>query len=149
MNKKNIPNVTIYTDGACDPNPGQGGWAALILFSDLQKEITGQEGHSTNNRMELMAAIKALQVLQTPSHVKFFTDSQYLKLGVEEWMPNWIKRGWKRKAGKVANIDLWQELNIESQKHLIEWNWVRGHSGDPHNERVNLLAQRSIHTRII
>jgi ribonuclease HI len=144
MLKQNLPEVIIYTDGACDPNPGSGGWAAILKFQKKIKEITGSENPSTNNRMELIAAIQALNALEVAHNVNLYTDSKYLKLGIEEWMPNWIDRGWKRKGGKLANIELWQKLHEISQKHTIKWHWLKGHTGDEHNERVNRLAQRAI-----
>ena len=144
MIRKDKPDVLIYTDGACDPNPGPGGWAALILFGIHRKEMTGSEEFTTNNRMELMAALKALEAMTKPQQVSLFTDSQYLHLGITEWMPAWIKRGWRRKGGQLANIELWQALQKEVQKHQIEWHWVKGHAGNPNNERVNWLAQKAI-----
>jgi ribonuclease HI len=144
MLKSNLPEVIIYTDGACDPNPGSGGWAAILLFQTTKKEIRGSESPSTNNRMELIAAIQALRILEVPHTVNLYTDSKYLKLGIEEWMPTWINRGWKRKGGKLANIDLWQSLHEISQRHIIKWHWLKGHAGDENNERVNRLAQKAI-----
>ena len=141
---ENIPEATIFTDGACDPNPGSGGWAAILIFQKTKKEIKGSERTTTNNRMELMAAIQALKVLEVEYNVKLYTDSKYLQLGIEEWMPNWIKRGWKRKGGKLANIELWQSLQLLSKKHSIEWHWLKGHAGNVNNERVNWLAQKAI-----
>jgi ribonuclease HI len=141
---EDLPIVTIYTDGACDPNPGSGGWAAILIFQKNKKEIKGSESSTTNNRMELMAAIKALKTLKVAHQVKLFTDSQYLQLGIEEWMSNWIKRGWKRKGGKLANIELWKSLYEISKKHSIEWHWLKGHAGNVFNERVNWLAQQAI-----
>jgi ribonuclease HI len=141
---ESLPEVTIYTDGACDPNPGSGGWAAILIFQKTKKEIKGSENPTTNNRMELMAAIQALKVLEVAHNVKLYTDSKYLQLGIEEWMPNWIKRGWKRKGGKLANIELWQSLYALSKKHQIEWHWIKGHAGNRFNERVNWLAQQAI-----
>jgi ribonuclease HI len=144
MLKPNLPEVIIYTDGACDPNPGSGGWAAILLFEKTKKEIKGSESPSTNNRMELIAAIQALNTLEVAHKVNLYTDSKYLKLGIEEWMPNWINRGWKRKGGKLANIELWQSLHVISQKHNIKWHWLKGHAGEQYNERVNWLAQKAI-----
>ena len=144
MIRTDIPEVLIYTDGACDPNPGPGGWAALLLSGRHRKEIVGSEKFTTNNRMELMAALKALETLTEPHQVSLFTDSQYLHLGITEWMPTWIKRGWRRKSGRLANVEVWQALQQEIQKHQIDWNWVKGHAGDPLNERVNWLAQKAI-----
>jgi ribonuclease HI len=136
--------VTIYTDGACDPNPGPGGWAALLRFGDREKILTGSDLHTTNNRMELTAAIEALKALNRPCSVDFFTDSEYLRRGITEWLPNWRARNWKRKRGALANIDLWQELDAAVQEHDIEWHWVRGHAGDRDNRRVDLLARQAI-----
>lgn len=140
----NLPKVTIYTDGACDPNPGPGGWAALLLHRDREQTLTGSEKQTTNNRMELTAAIEALKTLKRPSQVEFFTDSQYLRSGITEWIPNWRARNWRRKGGKLANVDLWQALDKQIQPHHINWHWVRGHSGDQNNQRVDNLARNSI-----
>ena len=139
-----LPHVTIYTDGACDPNPGPGGWAALLKFSSAEKILTGKASDSTNNRMELTAAIQALEALNRPCQVAFHTDSEYVKKGITEWMPRWKARNWRRKGGKLANIDLWQALDRAIQPHEIEWRWVRGHSGDPDNNRVDRLARKAI-----
>jgi ribonuclease HI len=136
--------VTIYTDGACDPNPGPGGWAALVIFKEEEQVLTGSEPQTTNNRMELTAAIEALKALKQPSWVEFFTDSQYLRLGITEWIPNWRARNWRRKGGKLANVDLWQALDKSIQDHQINWHWVRGHSGDRNNQRVDRLARSVI-----
>jgi ribonuclease HI len=136
--------VTIYTDGACDPNPGPGGWAALLIFSKREQVFTGSEMQTTNNRMELTAAIEALKALNQPSQIEFFTDSQYLRLGITEWIPNWRARNWRRKGGKLANVDLWQALDKKILTHQINWHWVRGHSGDRNNQRVDRLARGSI-----
>src|SRR5512137_3056087 len=106
----NLPHVTIYTDGACEPNPGPGGWAALLLFGMREKELSGKEAGTTNNRMELTAAVQALIALKEPCRVDFYTDSEYLRRGISEWLPEWRRRGWKRKSGKLANTDLWQTL---------------------------------------
>lgn len=139
-----LPRVKIYTDGACDPNPGPGGWAALLLFDRREVIITGAEKDTTNNRMELTGAIQALVALERPSSIDFRTDSQYLRRGITEWMPNWRARNWRRKGGKLANVDLWQALDKATQGHEIEWNWVRGHSGDRNNQRVDQLAREAI-----
>lgn len=139
-----LPQVFIYTDGACDPNPGPGGWAALLRFKDREKILTGSDPETTNNRMELTAAIEALNALKQPCRVDFYTDSNYLKLGITEWMPAWRKRNWRRKGGKLANVDLWQALEEAIQRHEINWNWVRGHAGDRNNERVDKLAREAI-----
>lgn len=137
-------SVVIYTDGACDPNPGHGGWAAIIMRDGKIKELSGFENPSTNNRMELMAAIQALSSLQVPYSIDLYTDSEYLRLGIEKWMEGWLKRGWKRKQGKLANQELWQELHQLNQKHQVRWHWVKGHAGDRYNQRVNYLAQKAI-----
>jgi ribonuclease HI len=137
-------SVVIYTDGACDPNPGHGGWAAIVMRDGKIKELSGFENSSTNNRMELMAAIQALSSLHGSSNIDLYTDSEYLRLGIDKWMEGWVKRGWKRKQGKLANQDLWQELNQLNEKHQVKWHWVKGHAGDKYNQRVNYLAQRAI-----
>jgi ribonuclease HI len=139
-----LPRVTIYSDGACDPNPGPGGWAALLISGEHQKTLTGSDPNTTNNRMELTAAIEALNALNAPCQVEFFTDSEYLKRGITEWLPRWRERGWRRKGGNLANADLWKALDAAIHRHAIEWRWVRGHAGDPYNTRVDLLARRAI-----
>ncbi len=140
------PIVTIYTDGGCRPNPGPGGWGAILIYGDHERELSGSEADTTNNRMELTAAIKALRVLKTPCVVHLHTDSEYLKLGITEWLPNWLRRGWRRgKGGQgVKNRDLWEELAALAEQHDIHWHWVRGHAGDVYNERVDRLANRAI-----
>lgn len=140
------PLVTIYTDGACDPNPGPGGWAAVLLYRGAEKVLTGSERHTTNNRMELQAAISALEALGGSTRVQLHTDSEYLKRGVTEWLSRWIARGWlKSDKRPVLNVDLWQRLHALTLRHDIEWHWVRGHSGDPQNERVDRLAHQAAH----
>ncbi len=142
-----MDEYVIYTDGGCDPNPGPGGWAALILHAGRRKEISGAEMHSTNNRMELTAAIEALRALPDPARVELYTDSQYLMRGITEWMPKWLAKNWRGTNGPVANKDLWQELLEESSRHTIRWKWVKGHAGNPENERVDQLcslARRSL-----
>jgi ribonuclease HI len=136
-----LPHVTIYTDGACEPNPGPGGWAALLLFGKHEKVLSGAETHTTNNRMELTAAVKALDALTQSCSVDFYTDSEYLRRGITEWLPDWRRRGWKRKTGKLANIDLWQALEAALVSHNISWHWVQGHAGDRYNQRVDSLAR--------
>jgi ribonuclease HI len=138
------PRVLIYTDGACDPNPGPGGWAALLKFGKNEKVLTGSETRTTNNRMELTAAIQALHSLDSPCEIEFYTDSEYLKRGITEWLPTWRRRNWRRKGGALANVDLWQALDSALQAHSIHWHWVRAHAGHPDNERVDRLARRSI-----
>ena len=142
--EKNQKTVIIYTDGACNPNPGPGGWAALLRYGKNKKEIYGSSRQTTNNRMELIAAIKALNALKFPSKVEFYTDSNYLKRGITEWLPNWRARNWHRKGGKLANIDLWKALDKAIQPHKIEWHWVKGHAGNRDNQRVDYLARKAI-----
>jgi ribonuclease HI len=143
-----LPKVTIYTDGACSGNPGPGGWGALLRSANStgthEKELSGGEAQTTNNRMELTAALQALQALKQPCQVDLFTDSEYLKRGVTEWMAGWRRRGWKRKEGELANADLWQALDQAIQRHQISWHWVRGHVGHRDNERVDALAKAAI-----
>ncbi len=139
--------VEIYTDGACKGNPGPGGWGALMIFGDVEKELCGGEKNTTNNRMELMAAIEALAALKRPCQVVLTTDSQYVRKGITEWMTNWKKRGWKTAAKKpVKNADLWKTLDAENSRHQVEWKWVKGHSGHPGNERADDLANKGIET---
>lgn len=139
-----LPSVTIYTDGACDPNPGPGGWAALLRYGDHEKVLSGSEGQTTNNRMELTAAIQALKELKEPCRVRLYTDSEYVKRGITEWMPKWLERNWRRKGGALANVDLWKKLDAAMAPHQIKWVWVRGHSGDRDNQRVDRLARQAI-----
>lgn len=139
-----LPRVTIYSDGACIPNPGPGGWAVLLRSGENEKVLTGSEAYTTNNRMELMAALQGLQSLNQPCQVDFYTDSQYLHLGIDEWLPRWRARNWKRKAGELANVDLWQALDSAIRRHEIHWHWVRGHAGNQDNERVDRLARQAI-----
>jgi ribonuclease HI len=139
------PVVEIYTDGACDPNPGPGGWAAILRFGKHEKVLTGCEVQSTNNRMELTAAVEALRTLTHGCRVSLYTDSEYLKRGITEWLASWRRRNWRRKEGKLANVELWQALDAEAQKHEIEWHWVKSHSGHPENQRVDRLARAAIH----
>ena len=138
-------DVTIYTDGACDPNPGLGGWGAIVIERGKETILKGHERESTNNRMELTAALQAIRSVSGKSKkVVIYTDSQYLKNGIEEWMPNWIARNWRRKGGKLANVELWQELAKEIENHTITWKWVRGHAGHRYNERVDRIAKAAI-----
>jgi ribonuclease HI len=137
--------VEIFTDGACRGNPGPGGWGALLRYGDKTKELYGAETETTNNRMELMAAIKGLQALKRRSEVSITTDSQYVRQGITEWIHGWQQRGWKTANKKpVKNADLWQLLLTETKKHEIQWYWVKGHSGHAENERVDQLANRAI-----
>jgi len=142
-----IPHVVIYTDGACHPNPGPGGWAALLRSGNQEKKLTGHHPDTTNNRMELTAAVQALQALNRPSRVDLYTDSEYLRRGITEWLPGWKKRGWKRKGGALANQDLWQALEAALANHDITWHWVRGHAGNRDNQRVDRLARQAIRER--
>ncbi len=139
-----LPHVKIYTDGACEPNPGPGGWAALLLYGTHEKVLSGSDAHTTNNRMELTAAVQALDALTQSVRVDLYTDSEYLRRGIAEWLPEWRRRGWKRKGGKLANIDLWQALEAALSQHEISWHWVRGHSSDRSNQRVDALARRAM-----
>jgi ribonuclease HI len=143
-----LPQVTIYTDGACDPNPGPGGWAALLRSGKHEKTLTGSDPATTNNRMELTAAIRVLQALKGPSRVDLYTDSEYLKRGISEWLPRWRARNWRRKGGALANVDLWQELEAAMQPHEVRWHWVRGHAVDRDNQRVDRLARQAIRRKI-
>lgn len=141
-----LPEVTIYTDGGADPNPGTGGWGAVLIdeATERVKELSGGEPHTTNNRMELTAAIRALEALKQRCRVRLFTDSQYLKKGITEWLPGWIARGWKRKDGELQNEDLWRRLAELIRQHEIQWGWVRGHAGHRWNERADRLATQEI-----
>jgi ribonuclease HI len=139
-----LPQVRIYTDGACEPNPGPGGWAALLLFGKHEKVLTGAEARTTNNRMELTAAVQAMNALAEPCNVDFFTDSEYLRRGITEWLPDWRQRGWKRRSGKLANIDLWQALEASLRGNNITWHWIRGHAGNIFNQRVDSLARKAM-----
>jgi ribonuclease HI len=139
------PEVVIHTDGACKGNPGPGGWGALLQFGDHRKELRGGETMTTNNRMELTAAIQALAALNRPCLVHLHTDSQYVRNGITEWLPQWKLRGWKTADRKpVKNADLWLQLEAQIGRHLVHWHWVKGHSGDPGNERADQLANLGI-----
>jgi ribonuclease HI len=137
--------VEIFSDGACRGNPGPGGWGALLRYKGHEKLLSGGEAHTTNNRMEMMAAIQALESLRRPCKVRVTTDSQYLHKGITEWLAGWKRRGWKT-AGKkpVKNADLWERLDQALARHEVEWHWVRGHSGHPENERADQLATQAI-----
>ena len=137
--------VIIYTDGACKGNPGPGGWGVFLRYKQHEKELCGGEHETTNNRMELMAAIMALEGLNQSSSVKLHTDSKYVLQGITEWMDNWKKRGWKTSAKKpVKNEDLWRRLDAAIEKHQINWVWVKGHSGDHGNEKADMLANKGV-----
>jgi ribonuclease HI len=137
-----MKQVEIHTDGACLGNPGPGGWAALLRHGSTERELVGGEVDTTNNRMELMAAIAGLEALKSACEVVLHTDSQYVKKGIGEWMPSWIRRGWKTAGGDpVKNRDLWERLSAANTRHQVPWKWVRGHSGNVDNERVDQLAR--------
>lgn len=137
--------IEIYTDGACRGNPGLGGWGALLIYGDTRRELFGGEVDTTNNRMELTAAIKALEALKRPCELTLYTDSQYVRQGITQWIDNWKKRNW-RTANKqaVKNQDLWQQLDELVSQHQVHWMWVKGHAGNPGNERADQLANRGI-----
>ena len=138
-------HVEVYTDGACKGNPGIGGWGAWLRNGGNETELFGGERHTTNNRMELLAVIEALSTLSPPANVRLHTDSQYVQKGISEWIHSWKRRGWRTSDGKpVKNVDLWQRLDAVSARHKIEWVWVRGHAGDPGNERADQLASRGV-----
>ena len=137
--------VEIFTDGACSGNPGPGGFGALLRYGDAEKEISGCEKYTTNNRMEMRAVIEALRRLKRPSHVMLYTDSQYVMKGMTQWIEGWVRKNWMNSQKKpVLNKDLWQELLQLSRLHRIEWKWVRGHHGHPENERCDQLARESL-----
>lgn len=141
--------VDIFTDGACRGNPGPGGWAAILRYGDSEREISGAEAETTNNRMEMMAAIRALETLTRPIPVRLHTDSQYLKNGITVWIKDWKRRGWKTADRKpVKNVDLWQRLEAAIAAHRVRWHWVRGHSGHPENSRADQLARAAIETML-
>jgi len=138
------PEVVVYTDGACFGNPGPGGWGVILRYGTHEKTLSGGEKDTTNNRMELRAALEALRALTEPCQVTLYTDSEYLKKGITEWMPGWKRRNWRRKGGQLANVDLWMKLDEEIQRHEINWRWVRGHAGHVMNNRVDKLAKGAI-----
>jgi ribonuclease HI len=137
--------AVIYTDGACSGNPGPGGWGAVMTYGDTKKELHGGDPATTNNRMELMAAIQALESLSRPVKVHMYTDSKYVLDGITKWLPGWQRNGWKTAARQpVKNVDLWQRLVAAMAPHQVNWTWVRGHNGDPGNERADELARQGI-----
>ncbi len=139
-----MKQVEIHTDGACLGNPGPGGWGALLRHGRSERELSGGEAGTTNNRMELLAAIMALEALTQACAVQLHTDSQYVQKGISEWLPNWLRRGWKTAAGApVKNQDLWQRLQAAAARHQVDWRWVKGHAGHVDNERVDQLARRA------
>ena len=136
--------IEAHTDGACLGNPGPGGWGVLLRYGARERELSGGEPDTTNNRMELMAAIMALETLTEPCELTLHTDSKYVQQGISEWLPNWIRRGWKTAGGAaVKNQDLWERLDAAAKRHRIDWRWVKGHNGDPDNERVDGLARNA------
>lgn len=140
-----MADVEIFTDGACRGNPGPGGWGALLRMGAHEKELYGAEPGTTNNRMELTAAIRALEALNRPCDVVLTTDSEYVRKGITEWLPQWKRRGWRTAAKQpVKNVDLWQRLETAAARHRVEWRWIRGHTGHPENERADALANRGI-----
>ena len=141
------PRVVVHTDGACSGNPGPGGWGAILAFGDHEKELKGGEAHTTNNRMELMAAISALEALKRPCLVDIHTDSQYLRQGITSWIHGWKRNGWKTADKKpVKNVDLWKRLDAALGEHDVRWHWVKGHNDHPGNDRADALANRGVET---
>ena len=139
------PAVEIFTDGACRGNPGPGGWGAILRYGEVEKELSGGDPATTNNRMEMTAAIAGLEALKRPCRVRLYTDSQYLRDGIMQWLAGWKARGWRTADKKpVKNVDLWQRLDAAAAPHQIEWLWVRGHAGHPENERVDALARAAV-----
>ena len=138
-----MKRVEIFTDGACSGNPGAGGWGAILRYNDVEKELSGGEAETTNNRMELMAVIMALRALKEPCNISLYTDSRYVMDGIEKWIYNWKQTGWKtaNKKSPVKNVELWQELDALRSKHEIRFVWVKGHAGHPENERCDALAR--------
>lgn len=142
-----VEKVTVYTDGSCQPNPGPGGWAAIIVEAGKETILKGHEAHTTNNRMEMIAALEALRTIDRSKKVSIYTDSQYLRNGVEVWLRNWKAKNWKRKGGALANVDLWKSLAEEIDQRKITWHWLKGHNGHPYNERADRLAQQMLRTK--
>ena len=140
-----VERIAIYSDGACKGNPGPGGWGALLVWGPHRKEIFGGEPETTNNRMEMTAVIRALELVKKPSDIEVHTDSQYVQKGISEWLPGWKKRAWRTAGGQpVKNQDLWLALDRLAQTHHIEWKWVKGHAGHPENERADWLANQGV-----
>lgn len=140
-----MKQVELYTDGACKGNPGKGGWGVLLRYGEQEKTLCGGEAQTTNNRMELQAAIEGLNALKSPCVVELHTDSEYLRKGITEWIHSWKKRGWKTAAGKaVKNVELWKALEQAAEPHQVNWHWVKGHAGHPDNERADELANLGI-----
>jgi len=144
-----MTDVEIYTDGACRGNPGPGGWGVLLLANGTERELCGGEIETTNNRMELTAAIRGLEALKRTCRVVVYTDSEYVRRGISEWLENWKRKGWKTASRKpVKNADLWHDLDDLAARHDVLWQWVKGHSGNPGNERADLLANRGLDERL-
>lgn len=142
-----MKHIIVYTDGACRGNPGPGGWGALLRYNDNEKILSGAEAHTTNNRMELMGALKALEALEQKCKIDLYTDSQYVQKGMSEWLAGWKKRNWIKADRKpVLNADLWQKLDKEAHRHEVSWHWVKGHSGHPENDLVDEIANKAIDT---
>ncbi|HEY7672894.1 MAG TPA: ribonuclease HI [Gammaproteobacteria bacterium] len=140
-----MKKVAVFTDGACRGNPGPGGWGAVLRFGDTEKELCGGEPETTNNRMEMTAAIRALEALREPCRVDLYTDSVYVRSGITEWLPNWRARGWRTAGRKpVKNQDLWEALAALTERHAVSWHWVKGHAGHPENERADALANQGL-----
>ena len=145
MPKRDLAAVEIFTDGACSGNPGPGGWGAILRCRDTEMELSGAESATTNNRMEMTAAIEALEALTRPSRVRLYTDSTYLRDGITRWIHAWKTKGWKTADKKpVKNVDLWQRLEVALERHDVDWHWVRGHSGHEENERADALARQAL-----
>lgn len=136
-----IPEVQIFTDGGCSPNPGRGAWSAILVYKDKEKIISGEEENTTNNRMELTSAIEGLRSLKKKCKVTIYTDSEYLKKGMTEWLPIWVKNNWKTTKGEVKNIDLWKTLVELVKKHEVQWVWIKGHNNHPYNERCDQIVK--------
>lgn len=136
--------VVIYTDGGCVPNPGVGGWGAILIYKGKERELSGSHPETTNNRMEMTAAISSLKALNRPCKVAIHTDSEYLKKGITEWLPGWKRKNWTRKGGEIKNVDLWKELDAVASQHDVQWRWVKGHAGVHYNERCDVLASEAI-----
>ena len=145
-----IEKVEIYTDGSCQGNPGPGGWGVILRYKGVEKELSGYAPSTTNNRMELQAAIEGLKALKRSTHVDLYTDSQYVRNGITQWLPQWKQRNWRSSSKKpIKNQDLWEELDAITQKHEVAWHWVRGHKGHPENERVDALAREAIKSHLM
>jgi ribonuclease HI len=145
VNSPALPHVTIFTDGACSGNPGPGGWGAILRFGEVEKELKGGEPHTTNNRMELLAAISALEALKKAASVDLTTDSQYVRQGITSWIHNWKRNGWRTADKKpVKNADLWQRLDDALKPHDVRWHWIKGHAGHDENERADQLAREGV-----